>query len=162
MHNCDSLRHQMVCAIYTHFHSVLLHVMAVASPLSRGVAYKTALVDSKTRDPNGQEHGLVGGGGEATGLPCSQRRQASTQLRVRHATSCSRSPGGGGGEEAGRKHSRAQRRPEGASAGEGEHPERRSGRRSTSWSLKALLGFSTFNANVSQVSFPCTHETKPH
>lgn len=82
MHNCDSLRHQMVCAIHTHFHSVLLHVMALASPLSRGVAYTTALVDSKTRHPNGQEHGLVGGRGEVTGLPCSKRRQTSAQLRV--------------------------------------------------------------------------------
>ena len=115
MHNCDSLRHQMVCAIHIHFHSVLLHVMAVASPLSWSVAYTTTLVDSKTRHPNSQEHGLVGGRDEGTGLPCSKCQQTSAQLRVWHALSCSRNPERRKeARKAERKHNRAQRHPEGA------------------------------------------------
>ena len=114
MHNCDSLRHQMVCAIHIHFHSVLLHVMAVVSPLSWSVPYTTALVDSKTRHPNSQEHGLVGSRDEATGLLCSKRRQTSAQLRVWHALSCSRNPERRKeARKAERKHNRAQRCPEG-------------------------------------------------
>lgn len=114
MHNCDSLRHQMVCAIHIHFHSVLLHIMAVASPLSRSTAYTTTWVDNKTRYPNSQEHGLVGGRDEATGLLCSKCRQTSAQLRVWHALSCSRNPERKKeARKAERKHNRAQRRPEG-------------------------------------------------
>lgn len=88
------------------------------------------LVDNKTRHPNGQEHGLVGGRDEATGLLRSKCRQTSAQLRVRHGAELQQEAERKEARKAERKHSTAQGVQRVTSAADGEHPEHQQGRRS--------------------------------